>query len=182
MRKCLTIAAAVILAAAVAAAGPINLVTNGGFETGDFSGWTQSGTTGWDSVQSSGPHSGSYCGRFGAIGSLGFITQNLTTVPGVTYDLNFWLNGSGGEAIEADWNSVPVFPFPLDHPSFGGWTQYTIRGLVAQGTSTPLTFGFRNDPAFYRIDDISVTTPEPATFGIAGILLLGLGLLRRRVR
>ena len=40
-------AAALLLAVAAPAASAGELVTNGGFETGSFSGWTQFGNTGF---------------------------------------------------------------------------------------------------------------------------------------
>ena len=57
-----------------------NLITNDGFETGDFTGWTQSGNTGDMSVCPGCGHSGNYGARLAAVGSEGFITQSLTTV------------------------------------------------------------------------------------------------------
>ena len=41
-----------VLLIAFACHASANLVTNGGFETGDFTGWTQSGNTGFTSVSS----------------------------------------------------------------------------------------------------------------------------------
>src|SRR5262249_25131594 len=56
----------------VGAAG--NLV-NGGFETGDFTGWDLSGNTGFTGVSAINPHSGTYAAFLGPIGSLGFLCQ-----------------------------------------------------------------------------------------------------------
>ena len=43
-------AGAVALSFAIAAPASANLVTNGSFETGNFTGWTQSGNTGFMGV------------------------------------------------------------------------------------------------------------------------------------
>ena len=73
-----------------------NLVSNCGFETGTFASWTQSGNTGFTGVDAGSANSGAFGAFFGPIGSLGFITQNLSTTAGGTYDLEFWLRAAAG--------------------------------------------------------------------------------------
>jgi len=65
-----------------------NLVTNGDFATGDFSGFTLFGNTGYTFVNSN-------IAYFGAIGSSGGISQMLTTVAGTPYLFSFDLGNSG---------------------------------------------------------------------------------------
>src|SRR6266404_9344680 len=77
-----------------------NLVSNGGFETGNFAGWSQQGNTGFTGVagcfSSTCPHSGSFQAYFGPIGSTGGINQTLATDAGSTYTVDFWLANDGG--------------------------------------------------------------------------------------
>ena len=155
-----------------------NIVTNGGFETGDFTGWTLSGNTGGAGltggsgnigVDTDSAHSGTYGAFFGPVGSLAYLSQNLSTVAGMTYDLSFFLlnEGSGGESIspirpggepvglefQVFWNGTLIFSIPPNSPP-SVYSQLNFNGLVATGTSTELRFGFRNDPSFWNIDDI----------------------------
>ena len=66
-------------------AGAVSIVTNGGFETGSFTGWTQTGNTTFNGVQCPGPgptvHGGNCSAFFGPIGSTGGISQTLVTIP-----------------------------------------------------------------------------------------------------
>src|SRR5476651_849223 len=102
---CLCIMLALLIGMHQAAA---QIVTNGDFETGDFTGWTLSGDTNSMIIDfskaansipgysTSGiiPYSGSYEAALATSGSgqLGFLSQTLTTTAGTNYLLTFWLN------------------------------------------------------------------------------------------
>ncbi|MDD5141783.1 MAG: protease pro-enzyme activation domain-containing protein [Verrucomicrobiales bacterium] len=71
------------------------LVSNGGFETGDFTGWTLANSSSFDGVVDSlilTPHTGTFCFAFGHQGAFTFLSQTLATTPGQSYLLSFWLS------------------------------------------------------------------------------------------
>jgi PKD repeat protein len=159
------------------------LILNGGFETGDFTGWTLAADPSYTfvdygSVSGITPYSGSYEAALGAPGSLGYLSQTLVTIPGTSYLLSFWLDSPDGETPNeflVSWNGSTLF----DQTNLGaiGWTN--LQFLVsATGTSTVLEFGFRDDPSYLGLHDISVVAVQPAsTANIAGINLSGSNLV-----
>jgi hypothetical protein len=162
-----------------------DLVVNGGFETGNFSGWDQSGNTGYTSVSTGAAHSGTYGASFGPVGSYGSITQtqSLATTPGAHYELEFWLmnlSGSTPNGYSVEWGGQQVVSEA--NISAFGWTQYEYD-VIATGSSTSLSFNFRHDPSYFYLDDVSVSAaavPEPGTMLLLGFGIIGLAVRRFR--
>jgi Immunoglobulin I-set domain/Immunoglobulin domain/Protein of unknown function (DUF642) len=147
-----------VLAVVVAQSGG-QLVQNGGFETGSFSAWSQSGDFSGCSVSASPPyvHSGTYGALLGPIGALGYLSQSLPTVPGQVYVLSLWLDspdGLGPNEFQVTWDGHVLFD--QTNVAATGWTnlQFTV---MASGNSTLLQLGFRDDQSFLGLDDIQVT-------------------------
>jgi hypothetical protein len=147
-----------------AAAAASNLVVNGGFETGDFTGWQLGGNTAFHSVAGGSiAQSGSYGMLTGPAELLGSISQTLTTVPGRTYQVEYWLANydAGPNEFNVTWNGQKVGQALKDTPAFG-YRRFIVNDLVATTTSTTLSFEFRHDPSFWNFDSVSVVAVEIA--------------------
>ena len=153
-----------------------NLVINPGFETGDFTGYTQSGNTGFTSVSTAMPHSGSYSLDAGPTSSDGFLSQDIATVIGQSYTVSFFLantDSTGGpDDFSASFGGVTGYSITDSGPF--DYTQISFDALATSATST-LQFGFMNGPAYWFLDDISVTAavPEPNTLALLSVIGAG---------
>ena len=170
---------------AVGIGGPAHAqVVNGGFETGDLTGWTLGGNTGFIGVECpgvgfAGPGDGA-CDVFaGPVGSNGTLSQVLATLPGRFYNINFDFQPDGGTPsfFSAVWDAQPAL-FSVTNPASSPYQVLHFTAL-ATAASTSLSFNFRDDPGFLKLDSVAVSIPEPGTMALLGIAMTGL-LLRRR--
>ena|ERR1700686_114145 len=178
-----------VLASAALTARAQNLVTNPGFETGDFTGWTQTGDTSFSAVAASDPvgtlpHSGNFLAYFGPL-AVGGIQQNIAgTIAGNLYNVSFWLantDNTGNNAAAISFGSNVLLTL-TNSPPFG-FTQYTFNNIAASSNNALLAFSFSNPPLYWDVDDVSVSpVPEPGTLGLIAFGALGLvGAFRKRL-
>ena len=166
-----------------------NLLVNGGFETGNFTGWVQGGNTGGTGVQCPGPTSPTVeegnCSAFlGPAGSDGTLSQGFTTTAGQPYTTSFAVLFDGG--------------VPSDFSAFFNGSLYSVTNpplsagflslsfvTIATGPNSTLSFSFRDDPGFIFLDAVSVlpgvvAVPEPSSLALLSLGLFGVALARRR--
>ena len=156
-----------------------NLVVNGNFATGSFSGWTLGGnytstTYGHEIFIDGQAEQGNYAAEMGSVGSDGSISQTISTTAGQEYQLTFWLandlNGAGATSNDftAKWNGTSLLS--LTNAPQEGYTEYTYN-VVASSSTTTLEFDARQDPSSWSLDNISLTasgtSPAP-TNSLAG--------------
>jgi len=165
-----------------------NLITNGGFETGDFSAWTVLGND--NGVVGAQPFTSPHSGNFQALFASGdnSISQNVTTTPGSSYVITFWLAADvrqgGLPSVSVNWGGSSIFSQSFTSPS--SYTEYTFN-VNSLNPLTQLQFQFSSifGNVFY-LDDISVTTtavPDGgSTVSLLGLALFGMAVLRRKLR
>jgi hypothetical protein len=149
-----------------------NQLQNGDFETGDFTGWTRSGNPGSTGVDGGNVHSGMFAAFLGPVGSEGFLAQSFSTTPGANYTLDYWLQHDGGSpsSFHAMIDGVDIPGSVLSNPPAFGYTEYTFT-FTAAGSTTELKFGFREDPTYFHLDDVTVSpapAPPPPSGGSGG--------------
>jgi len=176
-----------------------SILVNGGFETGDFTGWTQSGWL----IDTTNPNSGVYDTSTGCSGAScttvgdpnsAYIFQDVATTPGTTYTLSFFYDSGQlpilGSELLVLWgdpnaaNLSTVVDF-VDVDTSGTYAEYT--GMVsATSAMSELEFLGRQDLDYYSIDDVSLTggtvtsVPEPrSSFPISMTVLLCLILVSK---
>jgi hypothetical protein len=163
LRWCIACIAVLGLAAEVPGTAKADLVVNGDFGTGDFTGWSLPGDTSSAYVSGS---PGDYAAALTTSGiGDGFLTQALSTTAGQDYLVSFLLAGDGETP-----NSLVI--------SLGGTTLASLTdvpntlsspvsysfGFTASSSSSLLQFDFVDVPGYLYLTNVSVNAvPEPST-------------------
>lgn len=161
-----------------------SFIVNGGFETGDFTGWTIDGTSNSPFVTGNEHHSGSFSAQAGdASGSEPFGDSSFyqqITVPAGGGALTFWTKKFTTDGITFDWQDAYITDssgnilLTIFHVcETSGWTQWAVDLGPYAGQTIRLKFlvhqdGFGDDTAMW-VDDVIAGPCNP----IPGGLLVG---------
>ena len=171
-------------------------IVNGGFETGDFTGWTQGGNYAASDVvippnsindAAHQPHSGLWQGWFGANPTSSFISQSLNLSGGSVYTIDFWLSNpiAGTASFQVDFGGVTLTNSLTQGSSLGSFPYHEFSYSVTNLPAGPaeLKFTFENTPDWLLLDDVRLirqSVPEGGPGVIFPLLtILGLGFYAR---
>jgi hypothetical protein len=190
VRSALLCAAMAAVACVPARAG--NLLVNGGFDTGDFTGWTMGdpGDTYVGLSTSPGypgfaPENGLYLAYFGTSGHQTTLSQTFTDLAGSLYKVTFYLEGGALQNGEINNFSASIDSTLLTNISQLNSLSYKEYTFTFMGTgSDTLEFSSENDNNYFGLDDVSVMSaaPEPSSVMLLGtgvVALMGLWVRRR---
>jgi hypothetical protein len=179
-------AAIVALATAVAAsqAQATSLIVNGGFETGDFTGWTADAVSFPMYIVTSPVHSGTYAAQIAGFSSApDTLSQTVTDTASQAYDLSFSRyigDGRPTVSMTVTWDGATIFSEL--NPGSANYNVYQNFhfGVVGTGSDT-LVFTTANDPSFTYLDDVSLmATPLPSSWTMLIAGFVGLGFFANR--
>ena len=111
-----------------------------------------------------------------------YLSQDIPTDKGRTYQLSFWLknNEAGSAEFAIAFGDPQPTVLAVSNPPAGtapqldsgaltlsattafNWTQYGVA-FTASAATTTVKFAFRNDPGYWCMDDASMFVTEPCT-------------------
>lgn len=197
VKKFTAAAAAAILSLLIASPAAAQSVTNGGFETGNTSGWTTSSgpfvlnTSSYPSSTSDGNYFLWLGGRDSQNTSISQVVSGLTV--GQTYSLSFLMASeyTTQDSLRASVNGTgTIFSAPAAIGS--GWNNWVQQSLLFTALTTSATIQFdtigissynRYDVGLDKVTLSAVSgVPEPATWAMMLLGFGGIGAALRRQR
>jgi hypothetical protein len=149
---------------------PATVIVNGGFETGNFTGWTTSGATSISTTA----HTGTYSAQVGSSSPFNgdsSISQTFSAPSGTGHTLSFWYRVVCTDTVTYDWATATLKDNTTNTTTTvlaktctnnGTWVQKSVT--VTGGHSYTLTLidhddNYTNppDPTYTLYDDISVS-------------------------
>lgn len=196
----LAFAALILAVTAGPQAARADLITNGGFETGDFTGWTPGPNSYAQYTVILPVHSGVWAAQIAGFSDKpNTFSQTVATTLGTSYTLSFWryqdpMNPTqdyfpdGKTLLTVTWNGAEIFSESYSGV-YAGDPYHQFSFTVVGHGSDVLQFTSAQDPGFTYLDDVSLNVaavPEPSTWammilGFAGLCLLS-GRRRRATR
>jgi hypothetical protein len=140
-----------------------NLIANGSFETGDFTGWTMTGACPQDMVveglfyEYQDGFNGPWYAVFGPVGGYGSLRQSVATAPGTSYAVTYWFSAVGDmpSGLIVFWDNNVLYNNMNDPNTGASWTGPNAATVVGTGSDT-LMFVYRDDPGWIALDDVAV--------------------------
>ncbi|MEO7022456.1 MAG: protease pro-enzyme activation domain-containing protein [Ktedonobacteraceae bacterium] len=144
-------------------------ITNGGFETGNFSGWTVTGTTSISNTGHTGSHSAQVGGTSPTNGDSS-ISQTFTA-PSGSGTLSFWYQVNCPDSVQYDWatatlkdNTTGTTSTILPNICNNNATWVRVSANVKAGDSYTLTLtshddNYAGDPTYTLFDDVALSGP-----------------------
>jgi VCBS repeat-containing protein len=155
---------------------PASLVTNGGFESNSFTGWTLAKPAGDFAGINNYSHSGNYGALIQTTGSSSSdivqLSQSLATTAGATYAITFWVSNAyffSGNFVDVLWNGSTVLAENniAATGSLTAFNEYTVN-VVATGATSAFEIDLHNSDDFV-LDDVSVqAVATPGTESSSG--------------
>ena len=152
-----------------------NLLANGGFETGNLNGWTQSNGT--FTLSTSAPEQGTYKVQHpGAVGSDQLLWQgSLNLTANTPYTLTAWYRVDQASVNAEGWRYGEIGIYPSGGPAWGnaiikyqiddnnttaGWTQVTLNYTPSANVTVGVGFANWQTNAVYGLDNFVLTGPS----------------------
>lgn len=182
--KLLTILAAGALAFGALSstnANATNLVVNGGFETGDFTGWTIDPVSYPMYIVTSPVYSGTYAAQIAGYSyGADTLTQTIATTGGDEYTLSFWIyqqNIGPTTFLDVTWDGTTIVSMSYPSSDSGDIPYVNFTAPVVGTGSDTLQFISANDPGWTYVDNVSLTSgiPEASTWAMMILGFAGLG-------